>query len=256
LAWSATQYSKFEAERNRPVFDLLQRVLTDPVAKAADLGCGPGNSTEILRGCFPGATVIGIDNSPDMLAAARKRLPDIRFEQQDIATWRDPGPFDLILANASLQWVPDHGTLLQHLLGKLAPGGSLAVQVPDNLDEATHTLMRETVLGGPWSSRLSRAWESWDNRRQATWYYRTLVGAGAKVDLWRTTYFHRLDGGPGAIVEWFKGTALRPFLEPLTADEAKDFLADYQARLADAYPTMTDGSVLMPFPQLFFVATR
>ena len=256
MSWSAAQYGKFEAERNRPVHDLLGQLRNQSVETAADLGCGPGNSTELLRQRFPDAAIVGLDSSADMIAAARSRLPDVRFEMGDIATWGDPGPFDVILANAVLQWVPDHARLLPELLGKLAPGGSLAVQMPDNLDEPAHLAMRETAAAGPWAGRLEGAARPPDSRHDADWYYRILRKAGADVNVWRTIYHHPLAGGAGAVVEWFKGSALRPFLDRLDRPERPIFLARYQAALASAYPELPDGTVLLPFPRLFLVATR
>lgn len=256
MDWSAAQYTRFEDERNRPIQDLLARIPTADVKRAADLGCGPGNSTELLRARFPQAAVIGMDSSPDMLAAARKRLPDIRFDLGDVAAWSDPGPYDVLLSNAVLQWVPDHSTVLPALLHKLAPGGSLAVQMPDNLEEPSHRLMRETASAGPWANKLKGAASSRTTRNEADWYYRVLRDAGATVDIWRTTYFHPLTGGAGAVVEWFKGSGLRPFLAPLDAGETTDFLARYEAGIAKAYPALPDGTVLLPFPRLFFIATR
>lgn len=254
MSWSAAQYSKFEDERNRPIRDLLAQIPTSEVTAAADIGCGPGNSTELLQQRFPDAAVIGMDSSPDMIDAARNRLPNLQFEIGDIAQWHNPGPFDVILANAALQWVPDHAALLPALLGKLARGGSLAVQIPDNLDEPAHRLMRETARDGPWSDKLVAAPRA-NIRQNADWYFRALRAAGARVDVWRTTYYHPLAGGAGAIVEWFKGTGLRPFIEPLNDEERAAFLARYQAAIAQAYPAQPDGTVLLPFPRLFFVAT-
>jgi trans-aconitate 2-methyltransferase len=256
MSWSPTQYSKFEAERSRPVKDLVAQIPNKMVAHAADIGCGPGNSTELLQTQFPDTTIVGIDNSPEMIEAARKRLPTICFEVDDISTWRSPGPFDVILSNAALQWVPDHAALLPRLLAKLAPAGSLAVQVPDSLDEPPHRLMREVAAGGTWASKLAAAPRVLDSRHGAEWYYRLLRDEGAIVNVWRTTYFHQLSGGAAAIVEWFKGSGLRPFLALLDAAERYAFLAQYEALLARAYPASPDGTVLLPFPRLFFVATR
>ena len=256
MSWSATQYTKFEDERTRPVKDLLAAIPTVKVAAAVDIGCGPGNSTERLAARFPDAVVTGLDSSGDMIEAARKRLPHIRFESGDILTWRNAGPFDVILANAVLQWVPDHVSLLPALVGRLAPGGSLAVQMPDNLDEPAHRIMRETAADGPWADKLAGAYKSRAARQGATWYYRLLRDTGTTVDIWRTTYHHVLTGGAGAVVEWFKGSGLRPFLDPLDATERASFLARYEAAIGEAYPALPDGTVLLPFPRLFFVATR
>ena len=256
MSWSAQQYTRFEDERSRPVRDLLANIPNAQVTSAADLGCGPGNSTELLQKRFPAAAVAGVDSSADMIAAARKRLPEIRFELADISTWRNRGPFDVILSNAALQWVPDHVTLMPALVAQLAPGGSLAVQMPDNLDEPAHRLMREIAADGPWAGTLGDISRLRTGRLSADWYYGKLREVAAAVDIWRTTYYHVLAGGPAAVVEWFKGSGLRPFLDPLAEHERGAFLARYEAAIADAYPARADGAVLLPFPRLFFVATR
>jgi len=256
MSWSAEQYRKFEDERNRPIRDLLAQIPGAGVATAVDMGCGPGNSTELLRDKFPDAAILGLDSSANMLGAARKRLPGVRFEQCDIDRWDDPGPFDVMLANAVLQWIPNHGALLPGLVAKLAPGGHLAVQIPDNLEEPAHVLMRETAATGPWAGKLARASRARESRHGADWYYSVLRRECAQADVWRTVYHHPLPGGPGAVVEWFKGTGLRPFLEPLDEGERAAFLARYEESLAGAYPTFPDGTVLLPFPRLFFLARR
>jgi trans-aconitate 2-methyltransferase len=251
--WHAQQYTKFEDERTRPVRDLVSAVPRGNVRIAIDIGCGPANSTQVLVEAFPEARVSGIDNSPDMLEAARKRLPGVKFERADITTWDDPGPFDLILANAVLQWVPAHEVLLPRLMGKLSPGGHLAVQMPDNLEEPAHTLMRQVAMTGPWAAKLKDAERTL--RHRPGWYYKLLAPHCRRIDLWRTKYFHVLDSVDG-VIEWFKGSALRPFLAPLDADEQAQFLARYGEALAPAYPPQADGKVLLPFPRLFIVATR
>jgi trans-aconitate 2-methyltransferase len=256
MSWSATQYGKFEDERNRPILDLLAQLPNERVERAADIGCGPGNSTEFLQRKFPDASIVGMDSSENMLEAARKRLPDVRFDLGDIASWADPGPFDVILSNAALQWVPDHAALLPALLAKIAPSGSLAVQIPDNLDEPAHRLMREIAVDGPWASKLARAPRARDSRHSPDWYYRVLREQGADVNVWRTIYHHPLAGGPAAIVEWFKGSGLRPFLEPLDESERVAYLMRYEAAIAKEYTILPDGTAWLPFPRLFFVATH
>jgi trans-aconitate 2-methyltransferase len=256
MTWSPKQYLAFEDERTRPVRDLMAAIPDTTARWVIDIGCGPGNSTEVLAARFPGAAVTGLDSSSAMIDAARLRLPQFQFAVADIATWEAPGPFDAILANAVLQWLPDHATLLPHLIGALAPGGSLAVQMPDNLDEPSHRLMRDVAAEGPWAGTLADAAGARTAMGSADWFYRLLRPLCARVDVWRTTYHHALPGGPGAVVEWFKGSGLRPFLAPLTADEQAAYLADYTARIALAYPAMADDTVLLPFPRLFIVATR
>jgi trans-aconitate 2-methyltransferase len=255
MSWSAAQYVKFEDERTRPVGDLVARIPNKGVARAADIGCGPGNSTEVLRDRYRDAEIVGLDSSPDMIAAARKRLPGIDFSVADIGTWDGAG-FDVILANAVIQWIPGHEVLLPALLAKVNPGGSLAVQTPDNLDEPSHRLMREIAAQGPWAGKLADASRARAARNGADWYYRLLRHHGARVDIWRTTYFHPLAGGAHAVVEWVKGTGLRPFLDPLAESERSAYLARYEEAIAKAYAAEPDGTVLLPFPRLFFVATR
>ena len=260
MSWSATQYSRFEDERTRPVRDLLARLPPRdpdrPVRRAVDLGCGPGNSTALLCERHPDAAVLGLDSSPDMLEAARRRLPAVRFEQGDIARWDGAGgPFDVVLSNAALHWVPDHARLLPALLRALAPGGALAVQVPDNLDEPAHRLMRAVAAEPPWAGRLDDAVRALGERHPAAWYLRLLRAAGAEADVWRTTYHHLLPGGVPAVVEWFKGSGLRPYLDRLEAAERPEFLRRYTARLERETEVLPDGTALLPFPRLFLVAT-
>jgi trans-aconitate 2-methyltransferase len=255
MSWSAAQYLKFENERTRPVRDLVQRIPLAQVEAAADIGCGPGNSTEVLRERYPSARIIGLDSSPDMIEAARKRLPDTTFEVADIREWRPKEPLDVILANAVFQWIPDHEMLFPALIAKLKPGGALAAQMPDNLEESSHRLMREVASDGPWAAKLKDAAGARTERHLADWYFRLVRAHAPHVDVWRTTYFHLL-AGARAIVEWLKGTGLRPFLDPLEESERQAFLALYEGRIAKAYPAEPDGTVLLPFPRLFIVAAR
>jgi trans-aconitate 2-methyltransferase len=254
MTWSAAQYVKFEEERTRPVRDLVERIPNVAAARAADIGCGPGNSTEVLRERYPKSQLVGVDSSIDMIEAARKRLPDVAFEVADVREWIGSG-FDVILANALIQWIPGHETLLPALIDRLATGGTLGVQTPDNLDEPSHRLMREVAASGPWTGKLADAAKARADRNSADWYFRLLRSHAPSVDIWRTTYFHPLAGAP-AVVEWLKGTGLRPFLDPLDDEDRFEFLARYEAAIAQAYPSELDGTVLLPFPRLFFVATR
>jgi trans-aconitate 2-methyltransferase len=256
VTWSAKQYAIFEDERTRPVRDLLSAVSVSDAGSVVDLGCGPGNSTEVLAARFPDAAIQGLDSSSDMIDAARRRLPQARFAIADVKEWKDPGPFDVILANALLQWVPDHATVLPALAAKLSMGGALAIQMPDNLDDPAHQLMHETAAAGPWAHALADASASRVVLASAPEYYNLLRPLCAKVDVWRTTYHHALSGGAHAIVEWFKGSGLRPYLAPLDSSERAAFLERYTAAVARAYPPLPDGAVLLPFPRLFIVAIR
>lgn len=253
--WSPSQYLKFEDERSRPARDLLAAVPLTTARRAVDIGCGPGNSTELLVARFPDAEVTGIDSSPDMLVAARKRLPGISFAEANVAGWQPGGDVDLLFANAVFQWVPDHLAVMARLLSALPSGGVIAVQMPDNLDEPSHRAMREVAHAGPWRQKLAGALALRSTLPPPEIYYDVLKRHAARVDVWRTIYNHPLDG-PSAIAEWVKGTGLRPFLDPLDAAERRDYLAAYEEHLAEAYPHLADGKVLFHFPRLFVVAIR
>lgn len=253
--WSARQYLKFEDERTRPARDLLAQVPLAGARRVVDIGCGPGNSTELLVERFPGAEVLGLDTSPDMLEAARKRLPDVHFFKADISSWRPAGEVDLLYANAVFQWVPDHGGLLARLLAALPSGGVLALQMPDNLGEASHRLMAETARSGPWAKLYEGHEIARAKLPSPAAYYDLLEPHAARIDIWHTAYNHPLPNA-AAIVEWVKGTGLRPWLDPLGPEERAAYLAEYERRLAEAYPPLTDGRVLLRFPRLFIVATR
>ncbi|SCX46303.1 trans-aconitate 2-methyltransferase [Variovorax sp. EL159] len=251
--WSAKQYTAFENERTRPVRDLVAAIPSKNVRRAVDLGCGPGNSTDVLAQRFPDAAVTGMDSSEDMVMAARKRLPRIGFEVSDIESWNPPQTFDVILANASLQWLPDHASLYPRLASKLTAGGSLAIQTPDNLEEPAHKLAREVAASSRWAAKIGDV--KHPARHSAAYYYALLRPHVAQVDVWRTTYFHPL-AGAAAVVEWFKGSALLPYLARLDANDKAAFIEQYKGEIAKAYPALDDGTVLLPFPRLFIVAVR
>lgn len=252
--WSASQYARFSDERTRPARDLLAAVPASRAGFAVDLGCGPGNSTKLLRDRFPEADILGIDTSTDMLAAARRDVPDCAFDLADIATWRSDRPCDLLFANASLQWLPDHSTLFPKLLEHLSRGGSLAVQMPDNLDEPPHLSMRALAAEPRWRDRLAAAAATRESLLDPKRLHALLTPLGARVDAWRTVYQHVMDG-PEGVVEWFGGSGLRPYLAPLDADEREDFLSGFREDMAAAYPANEANVSLLPFPRYFFVAT-
>ncbi len=255
VSWSAKRYATFEAERTRPIRDLLAALPDIEARDVIDVGCGPANSTDALAARFPGAQVRGFDSSPDMIEAARRRMPQVPFEVADVVPWSVGGgaQFDVILANAVLQWVPDHPSLFTALVRRLKPEGVLAVQMPDNLSEPSHELMRAIATAGPWASKLSTAGGARTVLKPASWYVDHLTSLGCRVDVWRTTYFHALTDA-AAIVEWFKGSGLRPYLDPLDAGERAEYEKRYSAAVTASYPPMSDGRVLLPFPRLFIVA--
>jgi trans-aconitate 2-methyltransferase len=250
--WDAAQYLKFEDQRTRPAVDLLTRIMLAAPTRVIDLGCGPGNSTALLAARWPGAQLAGLDSAPDMLATARRTHPTITWIDGDIASW-SPSPterYDVVYSNAALQWVPDHATLLPRLLAATAPGGVLAVQMPRNADGPAHRLMREIAADGPWAGQL--AGRSRAHVQTPGVYYDLLASRARHVDLWETEY-QQIMAEPAAILEWVKGTALRPFLEPLAPDQRAAFTTRYRAALEQAYQPQADGRVIFPFRRLFLI---
>ncbi|WP_417310636.1 trans-aconitate 2-methyltransferase [Devosia sp.] len=251
--WSPSTYLSFEDERTRPARDLVAQVPLTAAQRVVDMGCGPGNSTELLVGRYPDAAVTGLDSSPAMLAAARQRLPQVQFAEADANSWMPEPGTDLVFANATYQWIPEHLTVLPKVVAALPKGGVLAVQMPDNMAEPTHQLMRDVAADGLWAARLADAARA--PLPPVATYYEALAPGASRLEIWHTIYNHVL-AGPAAIVEWVKGTGLRPFLDPLSADEEADFLARYLAAITEAYPATSDGKVLLRFPRLFIVAVR
>jgi len=251
--WSPSTYLRFEDERTRPARDLLAQVPLMAPRRVVDMGCGPGNSTELLVERFPEAEVIGLDSSPNMLAEARGRVPHARFAAADAESWVPEAGTDLVFANAIYQWVPDHLVVLPKVAAALPEGGVLAVQMPDNMAEPSHVLMREVAASGPWAERLRGAARL--PPPPARTYYDALKPVSQRLDIWHTIYNHAL-AGPEAILEWVKSTGLRPFIDPLAPAERDDFVGRYLERLPEAYPRTTDGKVLLRFPRLFIVAVR
>ena len=252
--WSAGQYLKFEDERTRPPRDLLAQVPLQHPRLVVDLGCGPGNSTELLIECYPHAKVIGLDSSPDMLRKARERLPACRFVEADIAAWTPDEGTDLLFANAAFQWVPDHPQVLRRLLTALPSDGVLAIQMPDNTDEPAIAIQRAVAAEGPWAKELAVAVPR-ASLLSPEGYYDLLKPACSRIDIWHTVYNHAL-ATPRAVVEWFKGSSLQPYLALLGPTAREEFLAAYGRRIAQAYRPRTDGKVLLRFPRLFIVAVR
>ena len=253
--WNPSLYMKFEGERMVAARDLLSRV---PLASARviyDLGCGPGNSAELLSRRFPPAAITGLDTSEAMIAHARARAPNARFVKQDIADWTPEERPDLIFSNSALHFLPDHHRLFPRLAAMLAPGGAIAAQMPSTARESSHALMRMVAAEGPWSSRLVPVAKTQPLIADFEDYYEWLRPLSARIDLWMTTYVHALDG-PEGISDWFEGSTLQPFLERLTDDERCAFLARYREGLRKAYPAQSDGKVLFAYPRLFIVAIR
>ena len=253
--WDPDQYLRFERERALPSRDLLSRMAGRTPARIVDLGCGTGTSTRLLRERWPKAHLAGLESSAEMISAARKGDPSIEWVVGDIRSWRAAIPFDLIFSNAALHWVPDHAELFPRLVRQLTPGGTLAVQMPTNSGSPAARCIREVAAAPKWSSR----WAT--DGSNATvgapdFYYDLLAPVASQVELWQTEYEHVLSDA-SAILEWVKGTTLRPYLDALSSPEDQEaFLEQIRAGLATVYPSRPDGKVLFPFRRLFLVVTR
>ena len=253
MAWDPKTYLAFGAERTRPAADLLARVPLVVAKRVADLGCGPGNSTALLRARFPDAEIDGIDVSPEMLRDASKAGIDARFIEADIAAWTPDAPYDVIYSNAALQWLGTHETLLPRLLSFVAPGGVLAVQVPRNFEERCHVLIREAVADPRWAQQMKDVRDWWNVLAPEAYY--DLLAPGAAIGMWETRYFHILEG-KDPVFHWNRGTGLRPFAAALESPLKEEFLEHYRKLLEAAYPPQADGKIIHPFLRLFFVALK
>jgi trans-aconitate 2-methyltransferase len=255
--WDAGQYLRFGGERARPFFDLVAQVGATSPGYVADLGCGPGNLTAALAGRWPGATVVGVDNSPEMIEAATKAAAsgpaNLAFQPGDVWDWRPARPVDVLVCNAVLQWVPGHQELLLNWADLLAPGGWLAFQLPGNFDQPSHAIVSELAQSPRWRALLSDA----QLNRQAgdpADYVELLARPGYQVDAWETSYLHILQG-PDPVLEWTKGTTLRPVLAALDSEQAAAFVGEYAARLRKVYLARPFGTIF-PFRRVFAVAHR
>jgi trans-aconitate 2-methyltransferase len=263
MAWNPQQYLRFAGERLRPGFDLLAQINDLPAGRLFDLGCGTGAHARAIAARWPDHPLTGIDNSAAMLAEARAEPSAIRWLNVDIASWQADAPAALIYSNATLHWLNLHERLFPRLFGMLAEGGVLAVQMPRNFDNPSQTLLRDIAANGPWAASLAPLFAPDcptpsllrpDPVATPDFYYDLLAQrAKGGIDLWETEYVHQLHGD-NAILEWMRGTTLRPILEALSDHLRTAFLDAYAARLAAAFPRRDDGKTLLKFRRLFLVA--
>jgi len=256
--WDPAQYDVYADERSRPFVDLLARVPAKRPRRVVDVGCGNGALTATLAERWPEAAVLGIDSSPEMLAdAAGRALPDrLSFQRGTIEEWRPEHPVDVLVSNAALHWVPEHPALLPRWVDWLAPGGWLAFQLPGNFQSPSHLILAELCHSPRWRPLLGDLPDRGPGALEPGDYLDLLSGAGCMVDAWETTYLHVLVSAD-PVLEWVRGTALRPVLTRLRSDPAAahDFESEYGARLRAAYPSRPYGTVL-PFRRIFVVAHR
>ncbi|MDE2005998.1 MAG: methyltransferase domain-containing protein [Rhodospirillales bacterium] len=254
-AWDPAQYLRFADARLRPALDLLAQVPLAAPARVADLGCGPGTVTRLLRQRYPAAEVTGIDSSAAMLAKARETAPGCRFLACGFAEWRPEAPPDLIFSNAALHWTGGHEVLLPRLFDLLAPGGVLAVQMPAMHDAPLRRLQQEVAASGPWAARLADVADTARAILDPGAYWDILRPRAAGLDIWETIYLHPL-AGPDPVVAWAEGSSLRPFLAALAPEQRDGFRAAYAEALRPHYPPRPDGTTLLPFRRLFLIASR
>lgn len=252
MPWDTDQYLRFGDERTRAAADLVARIDLPRPESIVDLGCGPGNSTRLLRARWPRARILGLDSSPEMIAAARAADPDSDWIEADIGTWAPEGTFDLVFSNAALQWLPGHPALMGRLFAMVSPGGALAFQIPSDAYSPVRTFIREISDDPAWNARMAAARGALTMETPAI-YYDALARSARALDIWETEYSHVMEG-PRAIVDWIAGTGLRPFLDGLDADERSEFIDRLRTRVAAGYPRRVDGRVLFPFRRLFVIA--
>lgn len=255
MTWNPSDYLRFIDERTRPAANLVSRIAMDAPERIVDLGCGPGNSTRVLRQRWHKAEITGIDSSAEMIAAAKEALPDVTFTVGDIGAWRADAPVNLLFSNAALHWLPDHGTLVTRLFDQVAPGGVFAFQIPSAVESPVRAHMREVATMAPWGDWVA-AHDQPLTMEHPHVYYDVLAPRAKAVDLWETEYIHVMDSAAD-IVSWFAGTSLRPILDALaTSTERMRFKELLAERVAKSYPVRADGKVLFPFRRTFVVAYR
>jgi trans-aconitate 2-methyltransferase len=248
-SWDPALYLGFDDHRSRPFIDLLARVGAAEPRRVVDLGCGPGHLTGLLAQRWPEAAVTALDSSPEMVAAARER--GVEAELADVVDWSPSPDTDVVITNAVLQWVPSHPQLLRRWVAALAPGAWFAMQVPGNFDAPSHTLIRELLAEPRWRGSVPLRGD--EAVPEPVEYAELLAGAGADVDVWETTYLQRLTGAD-PVLQWIRGTALRPVRDALASDDYAAFETDLAPRLRKAYPERSDRTTWFPFRRIFAVA--
>jgi len=254
--WEPGAYLKFADLRLRPALDLLAQVALESPARITDLGCGAGNVTPFLRRRWPDGQITALDSSPEMLARAKAEHGELNvaWRQADVRDWAAAEPQDLIYSNAVLHWVDNHETLFPRLLGELAPGGVLAVQMPNQFAQPSHALMRQVARTGPWADVLTPLLRDAPVAEPGA-YYDWLSPHCARLDIWQTTYEQVMDGDD-AVLNWIASTALKPLLEALDDEPRRAFKTALAGELARAYPKRAEGKTLFAFQRLFIVAQK
>lgn len=249
--WNSKQYLKFGSQRTQSAIDLAMRVKKMKPRSVVDIGCGPGNSTAVLKAVFPDADIVGIDNSSNMIEKARMEHPDITFQIGDALSFE--GDYDLIFSNACLQWIANHDALIPSLMEKLRVNGILAVQIPMNNEEPLFRLIKEIAQEAKWG--LGDIPLPPNETLTPDRYFNILTGCSSSFEIWETKYYHNLPDHK-ALVEWVKGTRIRPYLEHLSEERGSEFENEIAERAKEFYPLMSSGEVLLGFRRFFFTAVK
>lgn len=252
MTWDPDQYLAFGDHRLRPALELLARIPLRAPARVVDLGCGTGTVTGYLRKRWPEARITGVDNSPEMLSAARRTELSLQWRQEDLTAWAPEEPVDLIYSNAALHWAEHHDLLFPRLVEHLEPGGALAVQMPRNFGAPSHVLMFQAAASGPWAARLDGLHRS-APVQEPGFYYDLLEPLSGRLDIWETEYLQVLTG-ENPVAEFTKGSWLKPMLDALEPPQRRAFEAEYRRLVLEAYPRRADGRTVFPFKRLFMIA--
>jgi trans-aconitate 2-methyltransferase len=254
-SWNPNLYLQFKEERTQPARDLIARIQLPNPRSIVDLGCGPGNSTQVLRDRWPDAEITGVDNSPEMIRKARESHPQGRWEQADIQTWKPKVTFDIVESNATLQWIPDHQRLIPRLFSLLRAGGALAVQLPANQEAPLHLALLRISRRSEWREYTAGC-EDLIVYQPPEFYFEILSALSSHFHLWETTYFHVLQAHR-ELVDWYSSTGMKTYLERLPEESQKQaFRVQVLEACRAEYPVQRDGRILYPFRRLFFVAYR
>ncbi|MGN0528506.1 MAG: methyltransferase domain-containing protein [Eubacterium sp.] len=253
--WNAELYSKFLKDRTQPSIDLANRITLDNPQSIIDIGCGPGNSTRVLKDKFPNARVIGVDSSKDMIKTAKSNYNDIEFMLFDACKDFDKlnDKFDIVFSNACIQWIPNHEKLLADMMGILNDGGMLAVQTPMNYKEPIHIIIEKLVSSDKWKKYFPNPREFYNLKQEE--YFDLLSNISSDFTIWETVYCHRMPSHE-SIMEWYRSTGLRPYLSALSGKKAKELEKDVFVEVQKEYPIQKNGEIIFRFPRFFFIATK
>ena len=252
--WDPDSYLKFEDERTQPSHDLVSRIDLVRPASIIDIGCGPGNSTMVLRQRWPLSRIIGLDLSPEMIAKAKETYPRENWLMADAAGWECDERFDVVFSNATLQWIPNHEFLIRKLWNLMNISGALAVQVPANTDSPLYQAVSTVSRRNEWKEALSGCGELF-TYHDPEFYYDLLSADAKRVYVWRTTYYHLMADHQG-LIDWYASTGMRPYLERLADSQRHSFREQVLEKIRGRFPRRQDGKILFPFRRLFFIAYR